>query len=302
MKSHEMVFLPFVALVAWCTPVLAADPDASAIAEVSNVAYAKAFASGEADALGALYTENAQYTTEDGEVLEGREAIVARARAGFESKIARTISISPTSIRLLAPGVIVEKGTAAVTVGDEDRGTSSYTVTRVKLGDQWLIADVQESALAPADPAASAMASLAWLAGEWKLDKEDSAATTKVEWILDGRFLVSTLSFSRNGAPYSEVEVIGYDPRAGRIRSWVFDSEGGLGQGSWRQEDDKWLILRESVMPDGGAFSSQQIITMISDDSFSFEAVNRMLDDQALPNLDRRTVSRVTAAKGKEAE
>ena len=39
--------------------------------------------------------------------------------------------------------------------------------------------------------------------------------------------------------------MIGYDPVKGRLRSWVFDSEGGFGEGSWRQEGNKWLWSKD---------------------------------------------------------
>lgn len=31
-------------------------------------------------------------------------------------------------------------------------------------------------------------------------------------------------------------QVIGWDPAAGTIRSWMFDSDGGFGEGTWSKK------------------------------------------------------------------
>ena len=37
-------------------------------------------------------------------------------------------------------------------------------------------------------------------------------------------------------------QVIGWDPAAGTIRSWMFDSDGGFGEGTWSKKDNSWIV------------------------------------------------------------
>ena len=37
------------------------------------------------------------------------------------------------------------------------------------------------------------------------------------------------------------MQVIGWDPAAKQVRSWVFDSGGGIGEGIWTKQGDKWI-------------------------------------------------------------
>jgi hypothetical protein len=89
-------------------------------------------------------------------------------------------------------------------------------------------------------------------------------------------------------------EVIGYDPVKGRLRSWVFDSEGGFGEGAWTQEGNKWIVSSKATAPDGSQSSSQHIITKIDDNKYTWESINRVRDGEVLPNLDKIEVIRDT--------
>ena len=44
---------------------------------------------------------------------------------------------------------------------------------------------------------------------------------------------------------------IGWDPLTKQIKSWVFDSEGGYGDGLWTRKGNQWVIKSTGVLPDG---------------------------------------------------
>ena len=44
---------------------------------------------------------------------------------------------------------------------------------------------------------------------------------------------------------------IGWDPATEQIRSRVFDSDGGFGQGTWKKKGNRWYIQQSGVLPDG---------------------------------------------------
>ena len=58
-------------------------------------------------------------------------------------------------------------------------------------------------------------------------------------------------------------QVIGWDPAAGTIRSWMFDSDGGFGEGTWSKKDNSWIVKFNQVLPDGRKASATNIYTLI---------------------------------------
>jgi hypothetical protein len=87
-------------------------------------------------------------------------------------------------------------------------------------------------------------------------------------------------------------EVIGYDPVAGQVRSWIFDSDGGFGEGLWRREGNKWLIAFRATSPDGTTSSAEHVLTFVDEQKFTWESINRQSDGEALPNIDKIEVVR----------
>jgi uncharacterized protein (TIGR02246 family) len=248
--------------------------------------------------LATLFAADAQYTLPDGEVLRGRDAIRERTAAAFQAGSGGKLAIEVGSARLIAPDVLIEKGQATVTPKNGDPAVSLYTATHVRADGKWLIAELVETE-PPAgdeDPAAAALAGLEWMLGEWKADKAGLTATTKAFWSLDGHFITRTFRIEREDGPFTGVEVIGYDPDAQGIRSWTFDSEGGFGESTWRNEANKWLIQTRATMPGGGDYSGQTVLTNLADGKAAMEITNRALDGEALPNIDRVALTRTAAS------
>jgi uncharacterized protein (TIGR02246 family) len=271
-----------------------ADSEARTLAENQNRAYVEAFEKGDTEALAALFTEDAQYGTDSGEIIAGRELIQSRAGDFFEKSKNSKLKITVEAARFLTPDVLVENGFAVTVVDKAEPGTTIYRATHVKLDDAWLIAELHESPPPPADPAAEALASLDWMIGKWIASGDDWSATSKGMWTLNGRFLARTFSINRDGETdaFESAEVIGYDNINGTIRSWIFDSEGGFGQATWTRDGNKWLAQARSTLPDGSESTAEHVYTVIEDGRISVKSINRMVDGQALPNTDLVDVTR----------
>ncbi len=257
------------------------------IALASSAAYSAAFEKRDASAVAALYSEDAQYVTDSGETISGRAAIQERSKAFLSANPDARIAISVDSVRFLTPDVLVEKGYAIITGAGEPE-TTRYTATHIRQKGGWIIAELDETILPPADPGTEALSSLDWIIGSWKSETKGVAAETEANWSLDGRFITRTTKEPRGGEdPFVTVEVIGYDPIKGRIRSWFFDAEGGFGEGTWRQDGDKWLLVTRATLPSGGQASSEVVITVMEEGRIGIESINRVLDGELLPNWDR---------------
>ena len=77
-------------------------------------------------------------------------------------------------------------------------------------------------------------------------------------------------------------EVIGWDPRTSRIRSWVFDSDGGFGENVWVHDGNRWLIKYSGTLADGSEASATHILTNVDAATATLQSKDRVVDDKCL--------------------
>jgi hypothetical protein len=173
----------------------------------------------------------------------------------------------------------------------------------VKKDGAWLISELDEKTLPPADAAAAALDELGWMVGSWKDNSPGVTVTTTVDWTKNNHFLRRSVSIQREGEdPMDATEVIGYDPVEGEVRSWVFDSEGGFGGGAWKREGNKWIVSFSATAPDGTTSTAQHVITYVDDKKFTWESINRQSEGEVLPNLEKIEVVRTAGTPGTAAQ
>ena len=80
-------------------------------------------------------------------------------------------------------------------------------------------------------------------------------------------------------------QLIGWDPSTGKIRSWVFDSDGGFGEATWTKKGNRWIINAAATMPDGRKTSAINILNVLDKNSFTWHK-GRELDGEILPNIE----------------
>jgi hypothetical protein len=88
------------------------------------------------------------------------------------------------------------------------------------------------------------------------------------------------------------MQIIGWDPVAKQIRSWVFDSDGGFSEGNWTRKGDRWLIHQLGTLPDGSKTSAVNVIKQIDNDSFTWQSVDRSVNGEMLPQVDEVLITR----------
>lgn len=265
--------------------------DAEKASKTQTDAYVAAFNKGDAKALVAMYAEDAQYTSDDGETLIGRNAIAEELTKFFAANKGAKLEVQIESARFLTPDVLVEKGLS--TIGDQ---TTRYVCNYVNEDGAWLVSELSETTLPPVDAATVALDQLGWMIGSWKDNSQGPAVTTTADWTKNRHFIRRSIAVTREGEdPLEATEVIGYDSVAEAIRSWVFDSEGGFGEGSWKHDGDKWIVSFTATGPDGSTSTAQHVITYIDDNKFMWESINRQSNGEVLPNLDKIQVVRTAA-------
>ena len=165
----------------------------------------------------------------------------------------------------------------------------------VKKGDHWPISQLTEAA-APTPSAYSQLQALEWLVGNWQDKTGDQTVKTNVNWAGDKNFLVRT--FTVKGDRSNPKLEVGKSSagirRSSRIRSWIFDSNGGFGESNWANDGEHWLIHASNVLPDGDRSTAEHVLTRVDENEFTWESQNRTLNGDLEPSLDKIEVQRVT--------
>jgi uncharacterized protein (TIGR02246 family) len=270
----------------------AASPETTAITNQA-AEYEKAYNAGDAKALARFFTEDVEYTDENGQFTQGRSDIEDLLKTTFAQNKGAKLDLQVDSVRPLAPDVIEEKGTTTVTSSDGDKQSSGYTAIHVKKDGEWLISRLYEFQI-PDPTAGQQLGELAWMVGTWKDKGGGSVVETKADWARGNNFLTRTFKVSQGDDVTLEGwQIIGWDPIEKRIRSWIFDSDGGYGQAFWTRDGNRWLLKETRVSADGSESSSEQTLTYIDPDHCTFESLNRTLDGDPQPNIDKIEIDRV---------
>ena len=140
------------------------------------------------------------------------------------------------------------------------------------------------------------------MVGSWVDEADDITVHTKCQWTKNKTFLTRSFAASAGDTILiSGMQVIGWDPAAKQIRSWVFDSDGAFSEGKWTRKENRWLIQQTGTLTDGRKSTATNIITQLDDDSFTWQSVNRDVDGEVLPSIEEVLNVREPSELGAEA-
>ncbi|HWB10844.1 MAG TPA: SgcJ/EcaC family oxidoreductase [Pirellulales bacterium] len=268
--------------------------------EAEAAAYVEAFNAKDAAALARHWSENGVYVRPaDGIRLVGRKAIEKQFQTSFADDPEAVLAVKVDTVRFVTDDVAIEEGTAEVTsLPNTLPSRTGYSAVHVKRDGQWQIDSIRETDLpAPEEPANERLAELAWLVGDWVDQSEEATVETSVVWTKNKTFLSYTFKISTGNVDELEgTQVVGYDPLLKAVRSWMFDSDGGFGDGLWSRDDNRWLVKFRQVLADGRTASSTNVYTYVDADTFTWQSIDREVDGQALSNVEPVTLVRKRAA------
>jgi len=288
-----------VAMMAWgLTSAIGAEADRQAAdrAAIRKAveSYVVAFNQGDAKALAAKWAPEAVYTNPlSGEQVVGREAIEQQFAAIFAEAKGAKLQAATNSIGFVSPNVAVEQGTAKVIRPDQAPDESEYTAVYVKREGQWLLDRVTEEDMPVVASHYEQLKDLEWMIGRWVDEDDQATVVTECNWTRNNNFLTRSFTVQiRDRIDMAGMQIIGWDPAAKQIRSWVFDSDGAFGQGTWKKKDNRWYIQQSGVLPDGRKSSSVNIITFVDDSTCTLQSVNRTVDGELLPNVEEVKITK----------
>lgn len=254
----------------------------------SVAAYVVAFNKGDAKAIAEQWSPDAVYSNPmTGDEVTGRKAIEEQIVEIFKTAKETKIEVDVNSIRFLSPSVAIEEGTARVLRPGNAPDVTVYSCLHVKSGGNWLVDRMTEQSESVFRSNYQHLKDLQWMIGTW-VDQDDSATVeTTSQWSKNQNFITRRFSVSIDGeSDLSGVQIIGWDPVAQNIRSWVFDSDGGFGVSTWKKKENKWVINSSATLSDGRKASAVKTLTVIDDKTITWQASGRSLDGEILPNID----------------
>lgn len=134
---------------------------------------------------------------------------------------------------------------------------------------------------------------LAWLVGNWIDKGADATIRTKCNWTRHRHFLARTFAIESEGEVVLEgTQVIAWDPIRQQIRSWMFDSEGGFGEGVWSQDGDHWDVKTAQTLASGERASAINVLTPVDENTIRWQSINREIEGDIQPNIPEVTVVR----------
>lgn len=269
-------------------------PEQNAIEDTAR-AFVAAYDAGDAARLAALWTNDGEYVVGQ-TVVKGRPAIQRLYEQFFRAHPGTKMEVKIDSIRVLAPTVAIEQGTASVfNSPNGPPSTSAYTAVHVKQNGQWQMASVRESELPPS-PSEVDLRQLAWLIGQWRAEGDVAKVEVSYDWIADGNFIrgqTKVRAIDRDAALPGCLEIIGRDPTNGQIVSWFFTDDGGHGLGAWSKEGDRWIIRAQGLTADGMSTSAVNMLYHAEENVLSWQSVNRMVGDARLPDTTEVVLERL---------
>ncbi|MGO9113110.1 MAG: YybH family protein [Thermoguttaceae bacterium] len=300
--------LAMVAIVIFASPLFAAEKrqpeksDQDAIRAAID-SYVAAYNRGDAKAVAAKWSDSGEWISPAGERFQGRRAIQKEMQSLFSEEKGVRIEVVNPSIRIVSPDVAIEEGTVRVIHPSQPPTESTYLAVDVKEGGQWRINTVRETEVPEAPAANSQLQEIAWLVGDWVDDSPEVDDTASITWTKNKTFLSYAFKISEPGSDdvLEGTQVIGWDPAAGTIRSWMFDSDGGFGEGVWSKHEDSWVVKFNQVLSDGRKASATNVYTLVDGSTFTWKSIGRKVDGQFMPNIDEvKMVRKVASQAAKE--
>lgn len=295
------LILSLVTSLSLLTPSLRSEEPSPGIAGLQQAAadFVAAFNAKDAEGLAQLFTEEGEICDLDGgNLISGREQIAAHYAGYFAGENAPSLAIEVDSVRLVAPTLAIEDGTAHFTdpEGKAPPRSTAYTAVLMKNGDQvWQIAstrslqDVTEDAGRLADLAAT-------INGDWTTLNDGVRLDLAFGWDETGNFITGEmLTTTADGEPQPGTIRISWDAAKQTIVSWIFDAEGGVSEGVWTPTEDGWLIRTEGTTGDGELLGASQTLTTDGPNTLLWNATHRVVDGRVQPDNLLRIVRQAPA-------
>lgn len=239
----------------------------------------QAFSNRDAAAIAANWTADGEYIRNDGAPVRGRAEIQKGYAEFFKTlKGKLTVDIQTDNLRFPSADTAISEVTLRLrNEQGEVIGSNWRNTLLVRENAQWKVALVQEWDRENALD--DSLKDLEWLIGTWRMDTKDREMSTTYEWDENKAFIRGKYTVKQGGkVAESGTQMFGKDNAEGGIRSWVFQTDGGFGNGFWVREGKKWTVDFEGVTSDGKKLTATILYIRVDADTFTWQSVQQTVD------------------------
>ncbi len=260
--------------------------------------YVAAYNSGDASAVASHWSREGLFVSPTGEQAKGPDKIKSALEKFFAENKGIQVKAALFDVQLQSANRAIIKGFAVFSRPGEENQEVLFTATNVKENGKWKLLKVEEGESNVPLATIAQLGELEWLIGDWVDQDEDSSVETTFRWAKDYAFITGTFRVRVGDRVDLEgTQMIGWDPVAKKIRSWIFDNKAGFGEGEWSKSGDTWTVNVKSVLGTGQKASSINIYTYLDPNSFGWQSIGREVQGELLPDIDQVTVVRKKAEK-----
>ncbi len=293
MNSRTFIVLATIIMVTLSLVGNCAGPmdQAPAINDLVN-SYVAAFNKGDAGAATGYWSQNAQYIPSEGDRIKGRANILKGLEKFFEENKGAELKVTPKVTLFISQAKAVQRGVITTKIKDKPNQFDEYTCVFTKETGTWKIAEVEEKAIASL-PTYEHLENLAWLIGDWVDEGPVANVETSFKWTDNRSFIYCSFKvISKDAEELEGFQVIGWDPLSGKIKSWMFDSKAGIGEGIWSKVGDSWEVSMVTTLPDGQRASAINIYRPDGPEKVIWKSTGRELAGKILPDIGEITIVR----------
>ncbi len=256
--------------------------------------YVAAFNARDAETTASYWSPDGVYVDKTtGFRVEGRDAMIAGLTGIFSDETGRQLIVDTESIQFISPNVALERGIATVVFDDDTTEVTSYRGIYVEQDGKWLIDRMTEDEPPEDDSRYQQLQDLEWLIGSWVDQTEDATIRMECFWTRNRTYIARTYRVeTEDGVTSSGLQIIGWDPAEQQVRSWLFDSAGGLVEGKWTLDGDRWYVQSVGTLADGSRGSFTSVFRPIDDNSYGWQKTQRIVGGELLPNIDEVVIVR----------
>jgi uncharacterized protein (TIGR02246 family) len=273
------------------------EPDKLAIDKLIK-ANIQAFNDRDAAAIAANWTDEGEYIRNDGDPVRGRADIQKGYAEFFKTlKGKPTVEVQTDNLRFPSADTAVSEVTLRLKNEQGQVIASSWRNTLlVRENGQWKVALVQE--WDRDNSLDDTLKDLEWLIGTWRMDTKDRDVTTTYEWDENKTFIRGKYTVKQDAKVIeSGMQIFGRDNADGGIRSWVFQSDGGFGDGLWTRDGKNWTVDFGGVTADGKKLSATVNYVRVNADTFTWQSVQQTVDGQPIADTQPIKVAKQKADK-----
>jgi uncharacterized protein (TIGR02246 family) len=265
------------------------DADTAAIKKATE-AFLKAFEKGDPKAVAAFWTPQGEYIDENGVTVRGRQAIAKAYAELFKKHKGLKAEARDVALRFVSRDAAVEEGVLHVRGDKGQEATSArYSVLHVREDGKWLMALVREWPIE-----GDTLRELEWLVGDWAAKTEGGSVRITFDRFEGNSFIRGRSTFEEGDTKSTATQLVARDPSTGKLRSWVFESDGGFGSASWERDGKRWVLDATATHADGRTLTATNVLIPLDRDTFVWHSTKRSLDGTSQPDTVPVKVLRVS--------